>query len=131
MNREGKDKEFYYAKLCTVLIHVYHTAKVDSSVYFRAKFIKFVSGMRSTVAQDIHRMCEKCDVEKSPIFFLSLQVKVGYHDPDKCFCQGLICHEMVPNDWVVQLCLLSCDPYQLKICFKLLIFYRKIKIKRG
>ena len=36
------------------LMHIYRTAKVDITEYFRAESSQFMSGMRMTVAQEIH-----------------------------------------------------------------------------
>ena len=60
--------KFYYTKLCTALIFVYHTAKVDTYEYFTAELSQFMSGMRRNIAKDIHNGCEKFEVGKSPLF---------------------------------------------------------------
>ena len=50
-----------------MLIHMWHTAKLDMSEYFRAELSQRVLEMSSTIVQCTHNSGFQCDVGKSTI----------------------------------------------------------------
>ena len=69
MKSKGKGTEHCNIKNHTVLVHMYHTEKVDTSEYFRAELSQFMLVKRREISQDIHKKGDKCEVEKSPQYF--------------------------------------------------------------
>ena len=52
--------------MCTVIMHMYCTTKVDTSEYFRAELSQLISVMRKTISQDIHNRGDKFDMGGYP-----------------------------------------------------------------
>ena len=49
-----------------MIMHVYHTTKVDMPEYFISELIQLMSGTRRTILQDIQNRVGKYDVGKYP-----------------------------------------------------------------
>ena len=51
------------------LMKMYRTANVDTPKHFRAELSQSVSGIMSTIVQDIQNRGGKCEIVKSPLSF--------------------------------------------------------------
>ena len=72
VKRKGKGTEFFNIKLCTAVMHMYLTIKVNMPEYFRAKLSQFMSGVKRTAEQDIHKRGGPCVSEGSNRIFWDL-----------------------------------------------------------
>ena len=71
---------------------MYCTAKVDMPEYFRVGLIQFMSAIRRTIAEEIHKRDEKYELGKYLLLFLfySLMCKIMYYSPNyDCVFPGL------------------------------------------
>ena len=69
-NTKGKGTAHYVIKMDTALMHMYYTAKVYMTEYYRAELSKRVSVTRRTIEEEIQKRGEKYEVGKYPLFFL-------------------------------------------------------------